>query len=182
MVINSSQFAVVAVTLCRGPLRLATGVDFIICRLTSPGTKRRGKIDSVNAIWILQTLVLFYFWADSRFASSQWETALLGNDVSHWLGASLDSALHLWSETSQSDSYKTVLYRPCLPRFVWERFRPMREDITYTPSSLIGWVTWERSKPMREGVFSHWPRPSSRESGLKPMREDLTYVSVRIRS
>ena len=28
--------------------------------------------------------------ADSRFAPSQWETALLCNDVSHWLGASLD--------------------------------------------------------------------------------------------
>ena len=26
--------------------------------------------------------------ADSRFAPSQWETALLCNDVSHWLGAS----------------------------------------------------------------------------------------------
>ena len=31
--------------------------------------------------------------ADSRFAASQWETALLCNDVSHWLGASLESAL-----------------------------------------------------------------------------------------
>ena len=31
--------------------------------------------------------------ADSRFAPSQWETALLCNDVSHWLGASLESAL-----------------------------------------------------------------------------------------
>ena len=30
---------------------------------------------------------------DSRFAPSQWETALLCNDVSHWLGASLESAL-----------------------------------------------------------------------------------------
>ena len=30
---------------------------------------------------------------DSRFASSQWETVLLCNDVSHWLGASLESAL-----------------------------------------------------------------------------------------
>ena len=27
---------------------------------------------------------------DSRFAPSQWETALLCNDVSHWLGASLE--------------------------------------------------------------------------------------------
>ena len=33
--------------------------------------------------------------ADSRFACSQWETALLCNDVSHWLGASLESALVL---------------------------------------------------------------------------------------
>ena len=31
---------------------------------------------------------------DSRFAPSQWETALLCNDVSHWLGASLESALY----------------------------------------------------------------------------------------
>ena len=31
--------------------------------------------------------------ADSRFAPGQWETALLCNDVSHWLGAKLESAL-----------------------------------------------------------------------------------------
>ena len=31
--------------------------------------------------------------ADSRSAPSQWETALLCNDVSHWLGASLESSL-----------------------------------------------------------------------------------------
>ena len=36
--------------------------------------------------------------ADSRFSPSQWETALLCNDVSHWLGANLESALwiHVW--------------------------------------------------------------------------------------
>ena len=33
-------------------------------------------------------------WDDSRCASSQWETALLCNDVSHWLGASLEAALY----------------------------------------------------------------------------------------
>ena len=33
--------------------------------------------------------------ADSWFAPSQWETALLYNDVSHWLGASLESGLIL---------------------------------------------------------------------------------------
>ena len=34
--------------------------------------------------------------ADSRFAPCQWETALLCNDVSHWLGTSLESALNMW--------------------------------------------------------------------------------------
>ena len=32
--------------------------------------------------------------ADSRFAPSQWEMALLCNDVSHWLGADLESAMY----------------------------------------------------------------------------------------
>ena len=32
--------------------------------------------------------------AESRFAPSQWGTALLDNAVSHWLDASLESALH----------------------------------------------------------------------------------------
>ena len=34
-----------------------------------------------------------YYSADSGFAPSHWETALLCNDVSHWLGASLESFL-----------------------------------------------------------------------------------------
>ena len=34
--------------------------------------------------------------ADSRFAPRQWEMALLCNDISHWLGANLESALSLW--------------------------------------------------------------------------------------
>ena len=37
--------------------------------------------------------------ADSRFAPGQWETALLFNDVSHWLGASLKSACK-WRQSS----------------------------------------------------------------------------------
>ena len=37
------------------------------------------------------------FRADSRFAPSQWETALLCIAVSHWLGANLSSALYLYA-------------------------------------------------------------------------------------
>ena len=41
-----------------------------------------------------ETSPQFILRVDSRVAPSQWETALLCNDVSHWLGASLESALH----------------------------------------------------------------------------------------
>ena len=38
-----------------------------------------------------------YIRAASRYAPSQWETALLCKDISHWLGASLESALYaIW--------------------------------------------------------------------------------------
>ena len=49
--------------------------------------------------------------ADSRFAPSQLETALLRNDVSHWLGASLESALCLDQDvTSQAlDAEEAIL-------------------------------------------------------------------------
>ena len=39
--------------------------------------------------------VAIYLGTDSRLASSQWETSLQSNDVSHWLGANLESALRL---------------------------------------------------------------------------------------
>ena len=44
-----------------------------------------------SARW-MSDLARCRFRADSRFAPSQWETALLCNDVSHWLGASIESA------------------------------------------------------------------------------------------
>ena len=43
--------------------------------------------------------------ADSRFVSSQWETALLCNDVSHWLGASLELALRKQLLNSSKKAY-----------------------------------------------------------------------------
>ena len=40
---------------------------------------------------------LIDFRADSRFVPSQWETVLLCNDTSHWLGTNLESALEFIS-------------------------------------------------------------------------------------
>ena len=41
--------------------------------------------------------------ADSRFGSNQWETALLCSNVSHWLGANLESAL--WGTKEKANQY-----------------------------------------------------------------------------
>ena len=53
--------------------------------------------------------------ADSRFTSSQWETPLQSNAVSHWLGANLESALWWLSDIitalaiSQGDKPSSVV-------------------------------------------------------------------------
>ena len=44
---------------------------------------------------ILELYCKIIYRTDPRFAPSQWETVLLCNDVSHWLGASLESILNL---------------------------------------------------------------------------------------
>ena len=65
-------------------------------------------------------LLLFsiHFRADSRFALNQWETELLWNGVSHWLGASLESALHLIRKPQiSSTSARTLTELHCYKRF-----------------------------------------------------------------
>ena len=56
--------------------------------------------------------------ADSWFAPSQWERVLLCNDVSHWLGANLESTLYtMWChyKTLTSTFYKILtINAPCL--------------------------------------------------------------------
>ena len=54
-------------------------------------------IDAWTSVWQHQCkrVSLYVCRVDSRFAPSQRETALLCNDVSHWLGASLESALYM---------------------------------------------------------------------------------------
>ena len=47
--------------------------------------------------------------ADLRFAPNQWETALLCNNFSHWLGASLESALY------QDDVMTWTCFLHCCP-------------------------------------------------------------------
>ena len=50
--------------------------------------------------------------SDSRLVPSQWETALLCNDVSHWLGASLESALDERLSVNGDATYRCMFPTP----------------------------------------------------------------------
>ena len=62
---------------------------------TKPISGRNGPVNTTSncggRMWKYRT--------DSRFAPSQWETALQSNDFSHWLGANLESALETYFPT-----------------------------------------------------------------------------------
>ena len=51
-----------------------------------------GSFRSLPFVWS-QAILWMMHWnrADSRFVPNQWKTALLCNDVSHWLGSNLES-------------------------------------------------------------------------------------------
>ena len=97
--------------------------------------------------WAMLTQICLTIWhrADSRFAPSQWETALLCNDVSHWRGASLESALmasqghhdlksfSLWWNTP--DIY-WLLHKHTL---MWQN----QNKIGPMPAAIM-WQSWDR--------------------------------------
>ena len=60
-------------------------IQGVFTKVTMLGTSRS------TSLWYVADA---YYKADSRFAPKQWETALHCNDVSHWLGARLESALY----------------------------------------------------------------------------------------
>ena len=63
------------------------------------------------SLWIIVAGTRWYCRADSRFVPSQWETSLQSNDVSHWLGVSLESALVLYHISLFSDIFIMNLSR-----------------------------------------------------------------------
>ena len=82
-------------------------------------------------ILILISQTLWVPWkhtADSRFAPSQWETVLLCNDVSHWLGANLESALKYHLKKKPWD-VRPVFFVLSLIR--WVMSAPMRKYVIY---------------------------------------------------
>ena len=69
-------------------------------RLFGPPGWHLGKVTLVS-----------YYKADSRLAPSQWETALLCNDVFHWLDASLEWALSYYHSKTALCNIKVISYK-----------------------------------------------------------------------
>ena len=75
-----------------------------------------------------RSLVTFYihidYRADSRSAPSQWETVLLCNNVSHWLGTSLESALDYTRRHGQLNWLAVKLQAAVIGVASWLWFMP----------------------------------------------------------
>ena len=86
--------------------------------------------------------------ANSRFASSQWETALLCNDVSHWLDANIESALRLLATKTDDELTETDTVRAqwrgnaVFVKFLYNtvnfHHKPLAEDIpSFRPGKVV---------------------------------------------
>ena len=110
------------------------------------GDLRRHRTRYDVIVMVLQA-ILTYHRADSRFAPSQWETALLCNDVSHWLGANLESVLY-------HDDVKTCLlclhYWHFVKGFNCIPITNVQHCAALVCSSLLAWTLLFSKQP------SHW--------------------------
>ena len=75
------------------------------------------------------------FRADSRSATSQWEMALLCNDVSHWLGANLESAL--WIIYFKTNHINMATLKS---RFMFDTYHMQGGDKSYCSHEEL-WLT-----------------------------------------
>ena len=111
-------------------------VKLTLSRLSSPITVSIRQPDKRSSV---------YYRAEFRFATSQWETALLCNDVSHWLGGNLASALYYITVFDESIQYfaaeiKVLSHNTDHKRFSMLHYRKLAE----------AWITnhWWASKKL----------------------------------
>ena len=105
-------------------------------------------VDMVHDIHALDLDMVFLYSmqqyrVDSRFVPSQWETALLCNDVSHWLGTSLESAPHyvLYLQC-KNDSLNDRMTSICKENYSWMSWQHSYQDRTWT-SNYIHVKPWD---------------------------------------
>ena len=120
--------------------------------------------------------------AHSRFAPSQWETVLLCNDVSHWLGASLESAQYLCrQEVPVQDSRAHVSQNTGTGCVCWEQYmvwgwgRYKMATILQTTFShacfcmkIVVFCISVKFVPM--GVINDKPASIGSDNGMAPVR------------
>ena len=122
--------------------------------------------------------------ADSRFAPSQWETTLLCNDVSHWLGASLESTLILMSINLLQDCF-------LMPQLVWVILEPGITEIIFWLSLLILSpafmsfyvlynISWKRNMVRGKIYVQHFLLTTYLQNHLSVYWFDIRYVSPQL--
>ena len=84
--------------------------------------RRKGHLNCVIDLLssknlICQRILHVDYRAESRFAPSQRKTVLLCSDVSHWLGANLESTLGLKTKSSPTVEQKHVTFKYPLMRW-----------------------------------------------------------------
>ena len=90
---------------------------------------------------------------DSRFVPSQWETPLLCNDVSHWLGANLESVLKYIEK-----SYHSFCHFSCLQNGLIDRNMEGWKDNVITlkdPSKTGSWNFNSKCEKLKIFTFHH---------------------------
>ena len=95
--------------------------------------------------------------ADSRFAPSQWETALLCNDICHWLGTNLESALKIVIRLSFLPTVVTLILNMEVNADMAPWKYSLVQVMTWCCRSLLDWC---QSDTFHFGLISnrHWSK------------------------
>ena len=115
------------------------------------------------------------FRVDSRYAPSQWEMALLCNDISLWLGASLESGLWIWFRNPKI-YFHFLSYLNAKMAQVVEMFHSGRQEplyAAYSVSCLL--MTWQCKEPGHQQPWC-WHNSgfsTTRVNSLAPENRDM---------
>ena len=103
--------------------------------------------------------MMLQYRADSRFAPNQWETVLLCNDVSHWLGAGLESALQWETVTVKKsmDSFNLSGVSYLRTNFPDSKVHGANMGPTWVLSALDGPHVGPMNLAIRVGSPPPWP-------------------------
>ena len=95
--------------------------------------------------------------ADFRIAPSQWETALLCNDDSHWLGSSLESALQKLVLIVLT-IYMILFSWTTIKAALWINKANLRDLIAATGLVISNWIQIDDFSAHVTVKFDGWPR------------------------